>query len=183
LAKSWITALCAVSALAVCAPQARAQELYTFTVSALAGIGGSVDADPGDGLEDTVFQLGASMVTEPRTRVAVRAGELGLGGGDDFGPLTDAGLTYLNIAGEYHFYDSYYSPWVYLGLGGYRLEGDRRADGATVDDTALGLAVGLVGEFNLTRRLDVLVELTGHWADFDDAQVFATGQAGLAFHF
>jgi hypothetical protein len=163
LAKSWITALSTVIALAT-APAARAQELYTFTVSAIAGIGGSIDADPGDGFEDGAFQLGASMVTEPRTRVAVRAGRMGL-------------------AGEYHFPEGSYSPWVYIGLGGYRLEGEDRAGGGAAEETALGANLGLVGEFTITRRVDLLVEVSGHWADFDDQQAFATGQAGLAFHF
>jgi hypothetical protein len=182
LAKSWITALSTVIALAT-APAARAQELYTFTVSAIAGIGGSIDADPGDGFEDGAFQLGASMVTEPRTRVAVRAGRMGLGGGEEFASLTDADLSYLTVAGEYHFPEGSYSPWVYIGLGGYRLEGEDRAGGGAAEETALGANLGLVGEFTITRRVDLLVEVSGHWADFDDQQAFATGQAGLAFHF
>lgn len=177
-----LPALAVAAALAFAAPAA-AQELYTFTVGGFAGFGGSIDADVGDGLDDTGFQLGASMITEPRTRVALRAGRLGLADGDQFESLLDADLSYLTLAGEYRFVESYYSPWAYVGLGGYRLQGDDVFGGGDSEDTALGLAVGLTGEFALTRRLDFVVELSGHYADFDDASIFAMGHAGLAFHF
>lgn len=180
--KSMIIALGAAAALAVAAP-ATAQELYTFTLSAFGGLGGSIDADVGDGLDNSGFQLGASMITEPRTRIALRAGRLGLADGERFESLTDADFEYVTFAGEYRFFESYYAPWAYIGLGGYRLRGDDLFTGADADDTAIGLAFGLTGEFTLTRRLDLVGEVSGHWADFDEANVFAMGHVGLAFHF
>lgn len=180
--KSCTLALAAAAALAVAAPAA-AQELYTFTVGAFGGIGGSLDAEPGDELDNTGFQLGLSMITEPRTRIALRAGRLGLADGEQFESLFDADLSYLTVAGEYRFKESYYAPWAYIGLGAYRIQGDDVFAGGDGDDTAVGLALGLVGEFTITRHLDFVVEASGHYADFDDANVFAIGHAGLAFHF
>jgi hypothetical protein len=180
--KPSLIALGTALALAAAAPAA-AQELYTFTVSGFGGFGGSVDADVGDGLDGTGFQLGASMLTEARTRVALRGGQLGLADGDQFESLLDADLSYVTLAGEYRFTESYYAPWAYIGLGGYRIAGDDVFGGGDSDDTALGLVIGLTGDFTITRRLDFVVEISGHYADFDDASVFAMGHAGLAFHF
>lgn len=180
--KTTIIALGAAAALAVAAPAA-AQELYTFTVGAFGGVGGSLDADVGDGLDGTGFQLGASMVTEPRTRIALRAGQLSLADGERFESLTDADLEYVTLAGEYRFFESWYAPWAYIGLGGYRLGGDDLFGGGEAEDTAVGLAIGLTGEFTLTRRLDLVGEVSGHYVDFEETNVFAMGHVGLAFHF
>jgi hypothetical protein len=180
--KSSIIALAAAAALAVAAPAA-AQELYTFTVSAFGGLGGSLDAEPGDELDNTGFQLGASMVTEPRTRIALRGGRLGLADGDQFESLFDAELSYLTFAGEYRFNASYYAPWAYIGLGGYRVQGDDLFGGGDADDTAIGVVLGLTGEFTITPHLDFVVEASGHYADLDDANVFAMAHAGLALRF
>lgn len=161
---------------------AGAQELYNFTVGALGGLGGSVDADPGDSLTNTGFQLNLSMVTEPHTHVGFRLGKLGLDEDEFFGSLLDAELTYATVGGEYRFRESYYESGIYIGLGGYRLEGTA-FDGRDKSDTAVGLAIGATGEFPLTRHLGVLVELSGHYADFDEAQFFVMGHAGVAIHF
>jgi hypothetical protein len=160
---------------------ARAQEPYTFTVGLLGGLGGSLDADPGNDLGNTGFQLNLAMITEPRTHVGVRAGKLALDSEERFGSLTDADLSYVTVAGEYRFPEAYYESGIYAGLGGYRLEGTR--GGKDRSETAAGLAVGVTGEFRVTRWLAVLVELSGHYADFDEAQFFAMGHGGIAIHF
>ncbi|HEX3126890.1 MAG TPA: outer membrane beta-barrel protein [Thermoanaerobaculia bacterium] len=160
---------------------ARAQEPYTFTVGLLGGIGGSLDADPGDDLGNTGYQVNLDMVTEPRTHVGFRLGNLALDGEERFGTLTDAELSYITVAGEYRFPESYYESGIYAGLGGYRLEGTR--GGRDRSETAPGLVVGVTGEFRVTRWLAVLIELSGHYADFDEAQFFAIGHGGVAVHF
>jgi hypothetical protein len=160
---------------------ARAQELYTFTAGLMGGVGGSFDADPGDRLDNTGFQLSFSMVTEPRTHVGFRFGQLALDSEDRFGSLTDAELTYVTAAGEYRFPQTYSESGIYLGLGGYRLEGDR--NGKDERDTGVGLVLGVTGEFKVTPWLGVLVELSGHYADLDEAQFFGMGHAGVALHF
>jgi len=164
------------------APRAAATGLYIYTASALVGFGGSADADPGDGFGNSGYQLGFSYATEPRTRIAFRAGQMGLGDGGDFGSLTDADLTYATVAGEYLFAEPYYDSWVFLGLGYYKLDGTSRF-GGDGSESAVGGNIGIAGEFRLTRTLDFLVEVSGHYADFDKTQIFGMAHAGVAFHF
>ncbi len=163
---------------------ARAQEPYTFTAALLGGLGGSFDAEPGNDLSNTGYQLNLSMVTEPRTHVGIRLGNLALDSEGSFGSLTGAELSYVTVAGEYRFPEAYYESGIYAGLGGYRLEGTRGGvGGKDQHDTSIGLTVGVTGEFRITRWLAVLVELSGHYADFDEAQFFAMGHGGIAVHF
>jgi hypothetical protein len=170
-----------LAALLLLPGAARAQELYTFTAGLLGGIGGSFDADPGDDLGNTGFQLNLTMVTEPRTQVGFRLGQLALDSQDRFGSLSDAELSYVTVAGEYRFPQSYYESGLYLGLGGYRLEGNRGSQDES--DTSIGLTLGVTGEFKVTRWLGVLIELSGHYADLDEAQFFGMGHGGVAIHF
>jgi hypothetical protein len=169
--------------LGLAAPRAGATELFTYTVSAAAGIGGSSDASPGDGFDNTNLQLGFSLITEPRTRLGVRLGRFGLADGGDFTTLTDADLTYLTFSGEYAFPGTFYESWVFLGAGAYQVNGDPRFPGADDSQTAVGAVLGLSSEFELARKVDLIVELSGHWVDFDDASIFGTGVVGVAFHF
>jgi hypothetical protein len=164
------------------AGEAQSQELYTFTVGLLGGAGGSVDVDRGDDLGNTGAQLNLDMVTDLRTHVALRLGKLDLDTDEGFGSLSEAELTYATIAGEYKWRETYYTSGVYLGLGAYELEGTG-AGGGVESDTAPGAVLGVTGEFQLHRRVGLLVELSGHWADFEEANVFAMGHAGLAIHF
>lgn len=166
----------------IAAPRSEAQQLYLYTVSALGGFGGSIDAEPGDGLTNTGFQLGISYVTEPRTRVGVRLGKIGLGDDEAFNELLDADLTYATVAGEYLFSEPYYDSWVYIGLGAYEVEGTPLF-GGDGNESALGGVVGVTGEFHVTQSLDFLVEFSGHYVTFDQSQLFAMGHAGVAFHF
>lgn len=159
----------------------RAQEQYTFTVGLLGGLGGSVDVDPGDDIDNTGFQLNFAVVTEPRTHVGIRAGRLGLDSSEQFGSLTDAELTYATVAGEYRFPQSYHESGMYIGLGGYRLDGTR--GGQDESDTAVGLNLGVTGELKVNRWLGVLIELSGHYTDLDEANMFVMGHAGVAIHF
>ena len=161
---------------------ARAQETYTFSAAALGGIGGSIDVDPGDDLSNTGYQINLGMVTDPRTQVVVRLGQLGLDADEFFGSLTDADLTYVTIGGEYRIDEGWYDSGIYFALGGYRLEG-KDFNGEDSRDNSLGLAVGVTGEFKVNRWLGVLLELSGHYTDFDEAQIFGMGHGGLVVHF
>ena len=162
---------------------ARAQEDYTFSVAGLGSIGGSIDAEPGDALSNTGFQLNLAMVTDPKTLVGVRIGQLGLDADELFGSLSDADLTYVTVGGEYRFNEDWYDSGVYLALGGYRLEGTA-LDGEDSRESSFGLAIGATGEFKVNQWLSVLLELSGHYAvDFDEAQIFAMGHGGFAVHF
>jgi hypothetical protein len=163
---------------------ASAQEGYTFTVAALGGVGGSVDAEPGDELGNTGLQLNFALVTDPKTHLGLRLGRLDLDSEEGFGRLAGAELDYATIAGEYRHTHSFYESGVYIGLGAYRLTGDLAgAPASEEEDTAVGGVLGLTGDFAVTQRLSVLVEISGHWADLDEAQVFGMGHIGLAVHF
>lgn len=169
-------------ALLLAPAAASAQESYNFSVGLLGGLGGSPDADPGDSLTNTGYQLNLTMVTEPQTHVGIRAGQLQLDKDEVFGSLTDADLSYVTVGGEYRFRESFYESGLFVALGGYRLEGTG-LDLRDKSDTALGLSIGVTGEFEITRWLGFLVELSGHYADLDETQIFGMGHAGLSFHF
>ena len=165
------------------ATAASAQDSGNFSVAVLGGLGGSLDVKPGGALDNLGYQLNLGMWTEPRTQVVVRVGKLGLDQDAVFGKLTDPDLTYATIGGEYRANAEYYDSGVFISLGAYRLSGTRLADGAERRETAPGLSAGVTGEFRINRYLGVLVELAGHYVSFDDAQVFATGHAGLVVRF
>jgi hypothetical protein len=159
-----------------------AQELYTYTVGVLGGLGGSFDADPGSSLTNSSFQVDLGLVTEPRTQLTLRAGKLALDKDDFFGSLRDADLSYITIGGEYRARQGIWDSGVYLALGGYRLNGTQLS-GRDREETAWGLAVGATGELPVTQHLGVLIEVSGHYIDFDEAQFFGMAHAGIAIHF
>jgi hypothetical protein len=177
-----LACLLTLAALLALPGAAHAQELYTYTASLLGGLGGSPNPDQGDGFGNTGLQLNLGMVTEARTHVDLRLGRLALDSDDSFGSLSDAELSYATIGGEYRFPEGYYDSGLYVAIGGYRLEGTR-ANGRSDQDTALGAAIGLTGEFEINRHLGVLIELSGHYADLEEAQVFGMAHAGISFHF
>lgn len=178
-----VAAALAAALLAALDPgAAEAQETYTFSVGLFGGLGGSVDAEPGDEIDNTGFQLDLSMVIQPSNHLVLRLGKLDLDSAERFVDLSAAELTYATIGGEYRYRHSYYDSGIYLALGGYRLEGDDAAGGGE-EETAIGLALGVTGEFPITRWLGFQVELSGHYVDFDRANLFAMGHAGVVVHF
>ncbi|HEX4953419.1 MAG TPA: hypothetical protein VF017_08505 [Thermoanaerobaculia bacterium] len=181
--KSPLAGLLLILALALCATPALADERYTFTLGLLGGLGGSLDADPGDELSNVGYQANVAFLTEPKTHLGLRLGRLDLEEADPFGSLTQADLTYATISGEYRFAQSFYESGIFVGLGGYQLEGLPLAGGQRDSETTYGVTLGLTGEFELTPHLGALIEVSGHWADFDEAQVFLFGHVGLAVHF
>ena len=175
-------ALAALATLSM-TPSAAAQEQYTFTIGAMGGLGGSLDAEVGDELDNSSLQLNLAVVTEPRTHVGLRLGQIDLDVEGGFTDLLDAELTYATIGGEYRFDHQYYQSGVYLALGGYKLEGTSIFGTGTEDETSIGLAIGATGDFAVTRSISVIFEVSGHYVTFDDAQIFLAGHGGLAFHF
>jgi hypothetical protein len=161
---------------------ASAQDYFTMSMALLGGLGGSEDAEPGDGFGNTALQAEFSVLTYPQTRVGVRAGRLDLDDEERFGSLSEAELDYVNIGGEYRYNQLYYDSGVYIALGGYRLSGNDRA-GREQDETSLGLALGFTGDFLITQRLAFRVELTGHYADLEEARLYGIGLAGLSLRF
>jgi hypothetical protein len=174
-----------LGAFATAVPLAAAeqQESYTFTLGLLGGLGGSLDADPGPGLGQKSFMLAAGMITAPRTLVIVRAGRLAIDGDPAFERFSSAELDYANISGEYRFAQPTYDYGTYIGVGYYRLNGELLLGGAETSESDLGIALGFTGDFDVTRHLSVVAEISGHYVFFDDASIYAMGNIGLAVHF
>lgn len=162
---------------------AGAQELYTYTVGLLGGIGGSLDADPGGSFTNKSFQLNLGMVTEPSTHLILRTGKLSLDKDSLFGPLHNADLDYATIGGEYRARQAVWESGLYLALGGYRLNGTDAVTGRDRTETSVGLVLGATGELPINRYLGLLAEVSGHYIHFRDEQFFAMAHVGLALHF
>lgn len=167
-------------ALSLSPTPARGQS-YTFLAGLLVGAGGALD-EGGVSSDHSSLALNFSMVTEPRTLVGIRYGELDFGSNEVIGNLTNASLSYLNVAGEYRFPEGYFESGIYLGLGAYRIEGNPLGTGDS-DDSTLGLVLGFTGEFQMTRSFSVLVDLALHYADLRAASTFVTAQAGVGYRF
>jgi hypothetical protein len=161
---------------------AGAQELYNFTVGVFGGLGGSIDADPGDSLTNTGYQVNLGLVTESRTHLVLRGGRLALDEDEFFGSLSDAEMTYATIGGEYRTPETFFDSGIYIALGGYRLEGTGFS-GEDESETSWGLAIGATGEMPLKQWLGLQLEISGHYIDFEDAQFFAMAHGGVVFHF
>ncbi|MGE0641708.1 MAG: outer membrane beta-barrel protein [Thermoanaerobaculia bacterium] len=168
--------------LAAPASAASQQESYTFTLGLLGGVGGSFDADPDPGVTEQSFMIQLGMVTEPRTMVSIRAGKLKLDGDEGLEDLLSADLEYVNVAGEYRFAQSYYDYGVYLGLGYYRLSGPLRTGGDD-SDSDIGIVLGFTGDFDITRHLSLVGEISAHYAFLDQASIYGMANVGLAVHF
>jgi hypothetical protein len=177
----WTAAALLCAAALVASRPAVAQDDYLYRVAIAGGIGGSLDSDTDDALDHDALQASFGMVTNERTLVSVRVARIELGD-PDFEGLFDAELEYANVAGEYRFSQGYYDFGFYLGLGAYRLTGD--VAGGEERETSLGLALGLVGDFDLTRHLAITVETSAHYAFFDQrSEIYASAVGGLAFRF
>ena len=165
--------------LAGSAAGAQTQEKYPFRVSAFAGVGGAVNGDDGSSLGNGSYQLGFSWISDVDVLVGVRAGQIAF----DEGPSGRLGsdLTYATIGGEYLFNEGYYTSGIYLGLGWYSLDDDELPEFSSQD--AVGLALGVTGDFRLSDRFSILLELSGHYTDLDDADLLAMGHVGVAFRF
>ena len=164
-----------VMAGAIASSNATASDLHSFTASLLGGVGGSIDEDAA-GYSNSSWQLGFGVQRETHTQFGLRLGRVDFDTSATSDPLSAATLNYLILGGEYRTQEGIYESGLFLGLGSYEL------DGAT-NDRALGLALGVTGDFELTRKWTVLIELAGHVTQLEAAEIFATGLAGLALHF
>lgn len=165
--------------LAAIAGPAVAIEPTTWTVTLSGALGGTEDAEPAPGYGMTGFQVSFAMATDVGGRLAVRYGQLGLD--DPTGAWDQADLDWATIGGEYWFGGDWFDSGMFLALGAYRLDGLR--EGFVADETSWGLAVGSTAEWRLSENFSINGELSGHWADFDDAQIFILGTLGVGVHF
>ena len=181
MSRKLLPAVCLLTLVAALLPaEAAAQEDQPLEASVLFGFGGSFDQDQ-SGLSNSGYQLGLSLGVARRTKVGVRFGEIGYGGGELISTIASPTFSYVTVGGEYTFSERYYESGIYLALGAYRLEG--LVGGQPFDDSTVGLALGVTGEFEITRRFGMVLEAAGHVADFGPARYFITFHGGLAYHF
>ena len=182
-----MTLLLAAAGVALAAGPASAQApsggrlLEDFAISFMGGIGGSVDEDE-PGYDNTTLQLGGSFSTDKNTVVGLRLGRIEFGSDERLGDLFDVQVTYVTLAGEYRFSESYYESGLFFGLGFYDIEGTRVFTGKE-SEIRLGITGGATGDFDVTERLAVVAELVGHVVPGSEAQFFATGLVGVAIRF
>ncbi len=171
-----LPAVAAVLLLLAGAATADAQERYGYTISLGPTWGGSLDGEPDSGFDHAGVLAGFSWRTQSRALVGLRFGSVELRD-DRMDDLESPTFRYATIAGEYRFNDISYESGVFMGLGVYQL-----GDGVESDE-GVGLTVGVTGDFPINRRISVLVELTGHYADLDAASLHASVHAGVAYSF
>jgi len=164
--------------LAAMAGAAQAQEEHPFRASLFYGLGGA-DSDEGGSWDNGTYQLGFSWVSDYDILVGLRVGQLGFDEGP--GGRVDADLTYATIGGEYLFNEGYYTSGVYFGLGYYGL--DEGELPLSERDDSIGLVLGLTGDFAMTKRFSILVELSGHYTELENVDLMAMGHVGVAFKF
>jgi hypothetical protein len=176
--------LAVLVALALPGPAA-AQNLFNWTVGVMGGAGGSPDVKPGSrSFSNLGWQVEGLALTEHRTFLGLRLGHLALGDKSTlFGSRVGADLSYLTLAGQYNYVESYYESGIYLGLGAYRLGGKDAVTGGSASKTVAGGVFGLTGDFRASRRISVLIELSAHYIDIRNAHIFAMAHGGLAVHF
>lgn len=150
---------------------------HRYTATLLGGIGGS-----SSDISNPTFQLGWSIISDRATHFGVRLGHIGYGSKVQVGDLIGPDLTYVTLAGEYRFQETFYQSGLFFGLGYYDLNGND-VFGFDGSETGIGLTFGVNGEFDINRRWAVVVELAGHWADLEATQVFGNGMVGLALRF
>lgn len=171
------------TALALAAPSgAAAAEPYTFTFMLEGTIGGPLQesGNTDAGLDNDGFQLGFSVVSQGEIHVGGRVGSIDFDKG--LAGLGDASLDYVHVGGEYRYREGFYDSGVYAGLGFYEVEG-RDANGQVQTESSVGLALGLVGEFDFSPKVGLLLEVTSHITDLSTTELFLTGHVGVAFHF
>ncbi len=145
-----------------------------ISIGIFGGLGGSPDSDGYDG---SGFQLLAAMDLSRNTLTGVRIGEMSTEFELDNGAIEENDMSYITVGTEYRRDADYYTSGLLIGLGYYRLEGPFS------EEDSLGLTMGVTGDFQINPRFSVVVELSGHYADFDRAQIFLLGHAGVVFRF
>ncbi|MGB5814370.1 MAG: hypothetical protein WBH85_00745 [Thermoanaerobaculia bacterium] len=168
------------------APAAGFGQRYDYNVNLLVGLGGSLDENDA-GFGNPVLQFGAAIYIESNTQVALRVGSMDWGDNDLLGDLIAPQLTYATVAGEYRdrrgfFSGALFDSALFAGLGVYNLEGIG-LDGGAQSQTAIGFTAGTSGDFDVSKRFAIRLEVSGHYAGLDHAKIFVMLNVGMAYRF
>ena len=181
LAAASALVLCPLLSPAVAEAQTGSTGRYSFMGSALVGIGGGLGEDDVSA-SNTTFQLGFGMITQGDIRLGLRLGSISFDSEDRVGDLSDFGLTFVTVGGEYLISEGYYTSGIYLALGGYQL--DATSDlGGDADESTVGVALGLTGEFDVSERWVVRLEVSGHALPSTEIETMAMGLIGVGYRF
>lgn len=161
---------------------AEAQDRGNFTVAALAGLSGAFDSEGGKTFDHSASELVLSMRTDSRVWTSLRFGKLALDDEELAVGRLDSRVEFLTIAGESRFRQAAYDFGVLFGLGRYQLDAELLAGGRETEE-ALGITLGFTGDFDLTRRISVVAEITTHYVFFRETNFYGSALAGLAVHF
>lgn len=159
------------------APEAAALDRYAYSIGVDAVAGGPPNSEPDADLDNFGGQVVFGWQSELRTYVVTRAGQLSLDVDEGDG-LLDSDLRWLTVSGEYRFSDAAWDSGLFVGIGFYEEEGS-----AIGDDSGLGLTLGTTARFPIVERLDLMLELAGHFTELERADVFVSGGAGVSFRF
>ncbi len=163
-----------------------AQPSTNTSIAVLGGVGGSPDSESYTGSH---LQALVSFEWKRNTAAQFRVGSLEIDLPTSFDTIFQpADMTYVSVATEYRTSADYYESGFIIGFGYYNLQSDLlvvpgQAVFFETDEDSFGLHIGSSGDFSLTQRWSVLVEVMGHYADFDAEQLFLTAQAGIRFRF
>ena len=167
---------------------------YTYAVSGLIGVGGSFDESEA-GFGNPAWQLTFTNDIAEKTYFGIRVGGVHWGSEDRVEKAVGPSMFYASLAGEYRetrasFSGGFVEPGVFVGLGYYWMGGDHWLDDAgtqieSFSDNGPGLSIGLTGDvaLNQNRNWTMRIELSGHYADLDAANLFGMVHFGLSYRF
>jgi hypothetical protein len=167
---------------------------YTYGFAGLIGVGGSLDESDA-GLGNPAWQLTFTSDIAEKTYLAVRVGGVYWDSAERVSQAFGPALNYATLAGEYRetrasFSGGFVEPGVFLGIGYYWMGGDYWLDEEGLEtesfsDHGVGATIGLTGDVALNERRNwtLRIELSGHYADLDAAQLFVIAHIGVAYHF
>lgn len=174
-----IPSLLIAGALCLGALPSHAQD-FPVSLALSGGVGGSLDEDA-SGFSNGTFQLRLAVETSRRRNIGVRLARIDFGD-SEIGRVSDVTLDFLTVSGEYLFDEPSYQSGLYMGLGFFDFS-STRVDGRSGDETAIGLVVGALGEFAISKRWFVYGEAAFAYTNLDIAQLYADLQVGVGYRF
>lgn len=151
----------------------------TMSIGASIGVSESFDDGFRFRLDDQVTEIWIGTELDFDTTLKLRGGRLET----DDGPAIGGGgsregtVDYIDALVEYRFSEIFGSSGVYLGPGFYRQRY------GIVEESDWGLAAGVNGQFPVTRRFALVLDLGYHWVNFEDSYDFVTATGGFRFGF
>lgn len=166
---------CIVLALFIAIPGGLQAQAFSFGV--LIGGGSSLEDGFEFDLGNKVIEVFGGMKLEEATTFRVKYGQVDV----DAGPAAGE-IEYFQALVDYEFDEVFGSTSIFAGPGYYSLEPQGLPDGVA-DESELGFAAGVAGDFPFSRRLSLIAELTYQWINFEDSFSFWGATGGLKIRF